>query len=180
MPQTPDGRDMSILILDDDAAFAERLARAMAERDFRPVALGGVAEALDHVAETPPAFAVIDLRLRDGSGLDVLDALRAARPDARAIILTGYGDTPTVVAAVKLGAFDYLTKPEGADEIAAALLAPPEGRPEAPRNPITPNEVKRRHIERVFREAGGNISETARRLDMHRRTLQRIMRREAD
>jgi two-component system response regulator RegA len=170
----------SVLIADDDDAFRTRLERAMAKRGFVPVGAASVAEGVARVTEAPTDYAVVDLRLGDGSGLEIIDALKARRPDARAIILTGYGNTPTAVAAVKLGAIDYLAKPEGADEIVAALLAPEGTHPEPPVDPITPDEARLQHIEHVFEDVGGNVSQAARLLNMHRRTLQRILRREEE
>jgi two-component system response regulator RegA len=129
------------------------------------------------VQEDAPDYAIIDLRLQDGSGLDVVAALEQARADARAIILTGYGNIPTAVAAVRLGAIDYISKPSSADEILDTLLAPKGTRPPAPTDPISPEDARFEHIEHGFHQAGENVSETARLLQMHRRTLQRILRR---
>ncbi|MGD1038610.1 MAG: response regulator, partial [Roseiarcus sp.] len=107
--------DKSLLIVDDDRPFCERLARAMGARGFTPRLAVSVADGLAAIEADAPAFAVIDLKLGDGSGLDVMRALKAKRADARAIILTGYGAIATAVVAVKLGAFDYLAKPVNAD-----------------------------------------------------------------
>ncbi|MCR9125642.1 MAG: response regulator [Rhodobacteraceae bacterium] len=167
-----------VLIADDDEPFLLRLERALARRGFRTAIAASVAEGLAQVAQDPPKYAVVDLRLGDGSGLDIIEALRQARPDARAIVLTGYGNTPTAVAAVKLGAIDYLAKPEGADEIVAALLAPEGCLPAPPDDPITPDAARLSHIEHVFNQCEGNVSQAARMLNMHRRTLQRILKRD--
>ncbi|MFD1881835.1 ActR/PrrA/RegA family redox response regulator transcription factor [Paracoccus pacificus] len=174
---TPDdlGPDPSLLLVDDDPVFVNRLARAMEKRGFDVVVAGSIAEGLSHVRERPPAYAVIDLRLEDGSGLDVVEALRAARPDARVIVLTGYGAIATAVAAVKLGASDYLAKPADADDVTAALLSRDEVLPVPPENPMSADRVRWEHIQRVFEQCDRNVSETARRLHMHRRTLQRIL-----
>jgi two-component system, response regulator RegA len=167
--------DKTLLVVDDDSVFLERIARAMAERGFAVRSSTTVTEALSQVAEKPPAFAVVDLRLADGSGLDVVAALHAAREDARIIVLTGYGNLPTVVHAVKLGALDYLTKPANADDVTDALLAPPNTHPAPPGQAMSPDRARWLHIQSVFETYNRNVSETARRLNMHRRTLQRIL-----
>jgi two-component system, response regulator RegA len=169
------GDDPSLLIVDDDEAFLRRLARAMEKRGFVPQALGSVAEGLAAVNGAPPAYAVIDLRLEDGNGLDVVDALREARPDARIIVLTGYGAIATAVAAVKMGATDYMAKPADANDLTAALLAEEDDLPPPPENPMSADRVRWEHIQRVYELCDRNVSETARRLNMHRRTLQRIL-----
>lgn len=167
--------DKSLLIADDDAPLRMRLARAMEGRGFLVAQAESVAAALGQVKKTPPAYAVIDLRLGDGNGLEVVDALHHERPDARAIVLTGYGNIATAVAAVKFGAVDYLPKPADADDIIRALLARPGARPTPPDNPMSADRVRWEHIQRVYELCGQNVSETARRLNMHRRTLQRIL-----
>jgi two-component system response regulator RegA len=177
-PESPTA-DKSLLIVDDDKPFAARLARAMESRGFVVEAAGGVAEGLAAIAGAAPAFAVIDLRLGDGSGLDVIRALKAARPLARAIILTGYGAIATAVTAVKLGAFDYLAKPVDADEITAALMADHSDRPRGAEHPMSADRVRWEHIQRIYESCERNVSETARRLNMHRRTLQRILAKRA-
>ncbi|WP_051402290.1 ActR/PrrA/RegA family redox response regulator transcription factor [Lutibaculum baratangense] len=171
--------DRSILILDDDRPFRSRLARALEKRGFDVTEAETVAEGAAAVDRAPPAFAVVDMRLEDGSGLDVLRELKEKRPEAKAIILTGYGNITTAVSAVKLGAVDYLAKPADADEICAALFAGPDGRPEAPENPMSADRVRWEHIQRVYELCDRNVSETARRLNMHRRTLQRILAKRA-
>lgn len=174
-PVFPAGADRTLLLVDDDNTFVERLARAMEKRGFETRTAGSVAAARAAVADAPPAFAVIDLRLEDGSGLDVVDDLRQARPDARIVVLTGYGAIATAVAAVKLGATDYLSKPADANEVTAALMASGEMLPPPPENPMSADRVRWEHIQRVFEQCDRNVSETARRLHMHRRTLQRIL-----
>ncbi len=170
------GPDKSLLILDDDEPFRRRLARAMEKRGFDPVVMAeSVAEGLAALRPHPPAFAVVDLRLEDGNGLDVVEALREARPDARVVVLTGYGAIATAVAAVKIGATDYLSKPADADDVENALLATTEHKPPPPENPMSADRVRWEHIQRVFELCDRNVSETARRLNMHRRTLQRIL-----
>ncbi|MEM7744056.1 MAG: ActR/PrrA/RegA family redox response regulator transcription factor [Pseudomonadota bacterium] len=169
------GEDNSLLILDDDAPFRNRLSRAMEKRGFDPVMAETVTEGLDHCRRKPAAYAVVDLRLEDGNGLDVVEALREARPDSRVIVLTGYGAIATAVAAVKIGAVDYLSKPADANDIEKALLTPRGEKPPPPENPMSADRVRWEHIQRVFELCDRNVSETARRLNMHRRTLQRIL-----
>jgi two-component system response regulator RegA len=172
--------DKTLLILDDDTPFRTRLERAMASRGFDIVAsVGTVAEAMRVARDNPPAFAVVDLRLEDGDGLDVVRSLHDHRADCKAVMLTGYGNIATAVAAVKSGAIDYLAKPADADDVAKALLARPEAKPEPPENPMSADRVRWEHIQRVFELCNHNVSETARRLNMHRRTLQRILAKRA-
>jgi two-component system response regulator RegA len=168
--------DKSLLIVDDDAPFRQRLARAMEARGFIVTAAETAEEAMAHARKSPPAFAVVDLRLgTSGNGLDIVEALHQARPDARVIMLTGYGNIATAVAAVKHGAVDYLSKPADADDVANALLARRDAKPAPPENPMSADRVRWEHIQRVYELCGQNVSETARRLNMHRRTLQRIL-----
>ncbi|WP_300034739.1 response regulator [uncultured Roseobacter sp.] len=174
------GRGGTFLILDDDVTFRSRLDKAMTRRGYHTICLGTVSEARDAIAQARIDFAVVDLRLGDGNGLEIIDLLRDTWPSARAVVLTGYGNTPTVVAAIKAGAVDYLAKPEGADEIIAALTAPRNTQPAPPEAPISPDEARIAHIETVFEAAGRNVSQAARLLNMHRRTLQRILKRHQD
>ncbi len=169
----------SLLIVDDDAPFRIRLMRAMEKRGFDVVAVDTVSLGVDVAQESAPAFAVVDLRLADGSGLDVVAALRDARPEARIVMLTGYGNIATAVAAVKAGAVDYLPKPADADAIESALLMDGRPLPSPPDNPMSADRVRWEHIQRVFEQCDRNVSETARRLKMHRRTLQRILNKHA-
>jgi len=178
-PTIADLADRTLLIVDDDEPFLTRLARAMERRGFAVKSAGSVAEGIASVEASPPAFAVLDLRLADGSGLDVVTALRAKRPDARIVMLTGYGNIATAVAAVKAGALDYLAKPADADQVEAALLAREASLPPPPENPMSADRVRWEHIQRVFEQCDRNVSETARRLNMHRRTLQRILSKHA-
>ena len=171
--------DATCLVLDDDQPFRTRLGRAMEKRGFAVTLAESVSEAKRIISESPPAFAVVDLRLEDGDGIEVVDRLHAARPDARAVVLTGYGNITTAVAAVKAGAIDYLAKPADADDVQKALLADPGERPEPPENPMSADRVRWEHIQRVYELCGHNVSETARRLGMHRRTLQRILAKRA-
>ena len=167
--------DRSLLIVDDDDRLCKRLAQAMERRGFAVEAATSVREGKDRVAVRPPAFAVVDLRLEDGSGLDVVTALHDARADSRVIVLTGYGNIATAVAAVKAGATDYLPKPADADQVLAALLAEEGDLPPPPDHPMSADRVRWEHIQRVYEQCDRNVSETARRLRMHRRTLQRIL-----
>ncbi len=171
--------DPSLLLVDDDAAFLSRLERAMQRRGFEVRIAATVAAGLAAVAERPPAYAVVDLRLEDGNGLEVVQALHTKRADARAVVLTGYGNIATAVTAVKLGAVDYLSKPADADDVINALLATGEDKPEPPENPMSADRVRWEHIQRVYELCDRNVSETARRLSMHRRTLQRILAKRA-
>jgi two-component system response regulator RegA len=171
--------DRSLLIVEDDKSFLQRLARAMEGRGFTVTTAESVADGLTQLETTSPAFAVVDMRLEDGNGLDVISALKRRRPDARAIILTGYGNIATAVNAVKLGAVDYLSKPVDADDVAAALLALEGRRAEPPENPMSADRVRWEHIQRIYELCSRNVSETARRLNMHRRTLQRILAKRA-
>ena len=178
-PTPAEPLDRSLLIVDDDRPFCDRLARAMAARGFTPSVANSVADGLAAIQTQAPAFAVIDLKLGDGTGLDLMRALKANRPDARAIILTGYGAIATAVVAVKLGAFDYLAKPVNADEIIAALTAERAGGIDNPEHPMSADRVRWEHIQRVYESCERNVSETARQLSMHRRTLQRILAKRA-
>ncbi|MHA6347223.1 ActR/PrrA/RegA family redox response regulator transcription factor [Roseivivax sp. CAU 1761] len=167
--------DRSLLLVDDDEPFLKRLAKAMEKRGFDVRMAETVAEGRAAARAHPPAFAVVDLRLEDGNGLDVVEALREARPDCRVVVLTGYGAIATAVAAVKIGAVDYLSKPADATDITNALLANGENMPPPPENPMSADRVRWEHIQRVYELCDRNVSETARRLNMHRRTLQRIL-----
>ena len=171
--------DRSLLIVEDDKSFLQRLARAMEGRGFTVTTAESVADGLTQLETTSPAFAVVDMRLEDGNGLDVISALKRRRPDARAIILTGYGNIATAVNAVKLGAVDYLSKPVDADDVVAALLALEGRRAEPPENPMSADRVRWEHIQRIYELCGRNVSQTARRLNMHRRTLQRFLAKHA-
>ncbi len=181
MTETPAPRDgdKTLLLLDDDAAFRTRLARALEQRGFEVNALATVGEATDIALKTPPAYAILDLRLEDGSGLSVVEALTKSRPDCRIVMLTGYGAIATAVAAVKAGAIDYLAKPADPEDIVKALLAAPDDKPAPPENPMSADRIRWEHIQRVYELCGHNVSETARRLNMHRRTLQRILAKRA-
>ncbi len=171
--------DRSLLVIDDDAPLRTRLGRALEQRGFTVALAGSVGEAISAIRDTPPAFAVVDLKLDDGSGLQAVEAVRHARPDARVVMLTGYGNIATAVAAVKAGAIDYLAKPADADDVVRALLAQGGDAPPPPEKPMSADRVRWEHIQRVYELCNHNVSETARRLSMHRRTLQRILAKRA-
>ncbi|TWG49243.1 MULTISPECIES: ActR/PrrA/RegA family redox response regulator transcription factor [unclassified Aminobacter] len=173
------GEDRTLLIVEDDRPFLTRLARAMEGRGFIVDTAESVEDAIAKVKAAPPAYAVVDMRLGDGNGLDVVAALREKREDARAIILTGYGNIATAVTAVKLGAIDYLSKPADADDVYAALTRTGAEKVAPPENPMSADRVRWEHIQRVYEMCDRNVSETARRLNMHRRTLQRILAKRA-
>ena len=171
--------ERTLLIVEDDKSFLQRLARAMESRGFTVTTAESVAEGLLHLETQSPAYAVVDMRLGDGNGLDVISALKRRRPDARAIILTGYGNIATAVNAVKVGAVDYLAKPVDADDVVHALLTLDDKAAEPPENPMSADRVRWEHIQRIYELCNRNVSETARRLNMHRRTLQRILAKRA-
>ena len=173
------GTSRNLLIVDDDRPFQQRLARAMEKRGFVTETAESVREALDKLRLIAPDFAVVDMRLEDGSGLDVVEAIRSRRPDARVVVLTGYGNIATAVTAVKLGAVDYLAKPADADDVLAALTSSDEEKASPPENPMSADRVRWEHIQRIYELCDRNVSETARRLNMHRRTLQRILAKRA-
>ena len=170
-----DFQDKSLLIVDDDDPFRDRLSRAMEKKGFQVKSSKTVENAVQMIKEKAPSFAVVDLRIESGNGLDVVKAINIAKKDSRIVMLTGYGNLPTAVAAIKAGAIDYLSKPVDADDVEAALLAEPDSKAKPPENPMSADRVKWEHINRVFELCNRNVSETARRLKMHRRTLQRIL-----
>jgi two-component system response regulator RegA len=176
---SPPPPDNTLLIVDDDRAFLQRLARAMEARGFEVDAAASVEEGLGMLKRRPPAFAVVDMRLDDGNGIDVIATLKELRPDSRAVVLTGYGNIATAVTAVKIGAVDYLAKPADADDVYNALVASPDDKAPPPENPMSADRVRWEHIQRVYELCNRNVSETARRLNMHRRTLQRILAKRA-
>ena len=170
-----DFADKSLLIVDDDNPLRDRLARAMEKKGFQVAQADSVEKGINYVKNTPPAFAVVDLRLGDGSGLKVVEEIKKYKKDSRIIMLTGYGNIPTAVEAVKAGAIDYIPKPADADDVENALLALPNSKAIPPKDPMSADRVKWEHINRIFELCNRNVSETARKLKMHRRTLQRIL-----
>ena len=172
-------QENTLLIVDDNCVFLAQLARAMDARGFEVEVAASVGDGLSSVRRRPPAFAVVDMRLDDGTGIDVIAALKDVRPEARAVVLTGYGNIATAVTAVKLGAVDYLAQPADADDVYNALVASSTVKAPPPENPMSADRVRWEHIQRVYELCNRNVSETARRLDMHRRTLQRILAKRA-
>ena len=170
-----DFEDKSLLIVDDDSPFRDRLGRAMEKKGFSVSQAEGVKKAIDLIKLNKPSFAVVDLRLADGNGLEIVKELQNSNNRCKIIMLTGYGNIPTAVAAIKEGAIDYLSKPADADDVEKALLADPAKKAQPPENPMSADRIKWEHIHRVFELCNRNVSETARRLKMHRRTLQRIL-----
>ncbi|PTV72966.1 ActR/PrrA/RegA family redox response regulator transcription factor [Agrobacterium pusense] len=175
----PIGPDKSLLIVDDDGPFLRRLARAMETRGFIVDTAETVSEGIARSKAAPPKYAVVDLRLADGNGLEVIEAIRQNRDDTQIVVLTGYGNIATAVTAVKLGALDYLAKPADADDVFNALTERKGEKTEVPENPMSADRVRWEHIQRVYEMCERNVSETARRLNMHRRTLQRILAKRA-
>lgn len=171
----------TLLIIDDDEILANRMAIAMEKRDFTVETAYSVADAAEKARNIPKIdYALIDLRLKDGSGLDIVEHIRQLHPECRMVILTAFGNIATAVAAVKAGAMDYLAKPADADAVAHALLKDDsDGPPPPPEDPMPADRVRWEHIQRIYEQCGRNISETARRLKMHRRTLQRILAKHA-
>ena len=178
-PELSNTLDRSLLLVDDDRPFLQRLGRAMESRGFLVETAESIAEGIAKVRSSPPAHAVVDMRLNDGNGLDVIEEIRSRRPECKTVILTGYGNIATAVTAVKLGAIDYLAKPADADDVYTALTRDPDEKAEPPENPMSADRVRWEHIQRVYELCDRNVSETARRLNMHRRTLQRILAKRA-
>ncbi|MEL6947579.1 MAG: ActR/PrrA/RegA family redox response regulator transcription factor [Pseudomonadota bacterium] len=173
------GVNPTLLLMDDDRPFLQRLARAMEGRGFVVTTAETVKEGLAYVRQTVPDYAVVDMRLEDGNGLDVVEVLKDQGADTRVVVLTGYGNIATAVTAVKLGAIDYLAKPADADDVFSALMQSPDDKAAPPENPMSADRVRWEHIQRVYELCDRNVSETARRLNMHRRTLQRILAKRA-
>ena len=170
-----DFQDKSLLIVDDDNPFRDRLARSMEKKGFNVTQAESVKSGIQKARETKPAFAVVDLRLGDGNGLEVVKEIQQSKKESKIIMLTGYGNIPTAIAAIKAGAIDYLAKPANAEDVEMALLADPNKKVCPPKDPMSADRIKWEHIHRVFELCNRNVSETARRLKMHRRTLQRIL-----
>jgi two-component system response regulator RegA len=170
--------DRSLLLTEDDKAFREHLAQALEARGFTIIACENLTQGLAHLGDDPPAFAVIDLNLGDGNGLRIVELLKRKRPEARSVVLTGYGDINIAVTAIKAGATNFLLKPADADDVVSALLATSEPL-ELPANIKSADRVWWEHIQRIYEMSGRNISEAARRLKLHRRSLQRILGKKA-
>ena len=168
-----------LLIVDDDLPFRERLSRSMEKKGFDVESSPGFQESIDMVRKSSFDFAVVDMRLEDGSGLELVKQIQKISPNTKSLLLTGYGNIATAVAAIKSGAIDYLPKPAEIDQIYDALTNSKEILPPPPENPMTADRIRWEHIQRVFIQCNRNVSETARRLRMHRRTLQRILNKHA-
>ena len=164
-----------LLIVEDDNVYRVRLGRTFTSRGFEVYEADSVAQGKQLAIEHSPNYAIVDMRLGDGNGLDLVPDLHAINKDMRVIILTGFGNIASAVAAIKSGAVDYIAKPAEADEIEAALLVAHGERPPVPENPMSADRVRWEHIQRIYELCDRNVSETARRLNMHRRTLQRIL-----
>ena len=170
---------MKLLIVDDDLPFRERLSRSMEKKGFEVHSSPSFKESIKIVNEKSFDFAIVDMRLEDGSGLELIKEIQKLSPSTKSLLLTGYGNIATAVAAIKSGAIDYLPKPAEVDQIYDALTNSKEVLPPPPENPMTADRIRWEHIQRVFIQCNRNVSETARRLRMHRRTLQRILNKHA-
>ena len=168
-----------LLILDDDEILLRRLSKSMESFGFEVTAVSSIEEAEEIIEKIIFDTAVLDLKLADGSGLSILKKLSSSNPNCRAIMLTGFGNIATAVAAMKVGAIDYLPKPASAEQIKNALVDYEKPLPPPPDDPMSADRVRWEHIQRVFEQCNRNVSETARRLKMHRRTLQRILAKHA-
>jgi two-component system, response regulator RegA len=175
----PDSSGNKLLIVDRDVSVLQSLACALQKRGFEVITAGSVTEAMAQIESDTPDFALVGMRFDDGCGLDVVTALKERLPNARAVIHTSYGNLATAVRAAKAGAVAYLTKPTDPAEIASTLLAPAGAAAEPPEHPMSAERVRWEHIHNIYEQCGRNVSETARRLDMHRRTLQRILAKRA-
>jgi len=169
----------SLIIIDDDTPFRERLSRSMEKKGFEVESYGKAKEAKIRLIDKEFDYAIVDMRLEDGSGLEIIKSIKSSSPNTKSLLLTGYGNIATAVAAIKSGAIDYLPKPAEVEQIYDALTSSKETLPPPPENPMTADRVRWEHIQRVFIQCNRNVSETARRLRMHRRTLQRILNKHA-
>jgi len=169
----------SLLVVDDDLPFRERLSRSMEKKGFEVDSADSFASAVEIIEKQNYDYAIVDMRLTDGSGLELIKKLQIKSPGTKSLLLTGYGNIATAVAAIKSGAIDYLPKPAEVDQIYDALTNSKEVLPPPPENPMTADRIRWEHIQRVFVQCNRNVSETARRLRMHRRTLQRILNKHA-
>ncbi len=169
----------SLLVVDDDLPFRERLSRSMEKKGFEVYSADSFASAVEIIEKQNYDYAIVDMRLTDGSGLELIKKMQTKSPGTKSLLLTGYGNIATAVAAIKSGAIDYLPKPAEVDQIYDALTNSKEVLPPPPENPMTADRIRWEHIQRVFVQCNRNVSETARRLRMHRRTLQRILNKHA-
>ena len=168
-----------LLIVDDDLPFRDRLSKSMEKKGFVVESFSNSKSSLQRIKEKNFDFAIVDMRLEDGSGLELIKLIKSLNPNTRSLLLTGYGNIATAVAAIKSGAIDYLPKPAEIDQIYEALISSKDVLPPPPENPMTADRIRWEHIQRVFIQCKRNVSETARRLRMHRRTLQRILNKHA-
>ena len=171
--------NMSLLVVDDDLPFRERLSRSMEKKGFNVESAESFSLASQIIEKKNYDYAIVDMRLSDGSGLELIKIIQNKSPGTKSLLLTGYGNIATAVAAIKSGAIDYLPKPAEIDQIYDALTNSKEVLPPPPENPMTADRIRWEHIQRVFVQCNRNVSETARRLRMHRRTLQRILNKHA-
>ena len=169
----------NLLIVDDDTPFRDRLSRSMEKKGFVVEAYSSYNSCMSRCLEKKFDYAIIDMRLEDGSGLELIKKIKEISPHTKSLLLTGYGNIATAVAAIKTGAIDYLPKPAEIEQIYDALTNSNETLPPPPENPMTADRIRWEHIQRVFILCKRNVSETARRLRMHRRTLQRILNKHA-
>jgi len=175
-PLTSRGR---LLLVDDDPAIRRTLTRALERTGFTVDPAASVAEAYQRIEQAAPAFAIVDLNLADGHGMELVKSLIETFPGIRVVVLTGYDSIASAVLAIKAGAWGYLAKPVDADQLIATLLGDAAMPCVAVDRPMSADRVRWEYIQRVFEQCGRNVSETARRLNMHRRTLQRILSKRA-
>ena len=168
-----------LAIIDDDLPFRSRLSRSMEKKGFNVESFAAAEQMIKRIKEKKFDYAIIDMRLEDSSGLELIKIISSQSPDTKSLLLTGYGNIATAVAAIKSGAIDYLPKPAEIDQIYEALTSSKDSLPPPPSNPMTADRIRWEHIQRVFVQCNRNVSETARRLRMHRRTLQRILSKHA-
>ena len=164
-----------LLIVDDDQVWLNQLSRAMTRRGLLVFEAQSVEKALNIITKEKFDYGVIDLRLDDGDGLEIISELRKLNPNSKSIILTGFGNIANAVSAIKLGAVDYLAKPANIEDIISSLFVEKDEKIPPPEQPMSANRIRWEHIQRVYELCDKNVSETARRLKMHRRTLQRIL-----
>ena len=168
-----------LIIVDDDFPFRERLSRSMQKKGFNVENFSNSLETIKRISVKKFDYAIVDMRLEDGSGLELIKKMKENNPNTKPLLLTGYGNIATAVAAIKSGAIDYLPKPAEVDQIYDALTSSKDMLPPPPENPMSADRIRWEHIQRVFIQCSRNVSETARRLRMHRRTLQRILNKHA-
>ena len=168
-----------VLLVDDEAPLRKNLVRALEREGFEVATAGGLREAYEAVGDFTPEFAVLDLNLQDGYGMELVAHLQELRPGVRIVILTGYDSIASSLVALKAGVVGYFAKPVKAEQVVASLLGQGEEAEEPAERPMSADRVRWEHIQRVFEQCNRNVSETARRLNMHRRTLQRILNKRA-